>query len=206
MNSSTTTKGEEAPSAARTSGSEPTTASPNRILTGRWFANGAIGLATLEHPFPLVVRDHLVEQELLGSGVVQVVIDDVVAEGGACQGPGLERRDRLTERGREALGLLGGICVALVGRWERQLALDPVEAGCEQGRVGEVRVAVAAGDARLDAERAAVAHHPESRRPVVVRPRDRVARPVHSTVEALVRVDVRCHEQGELSDPGELSG
>src|SRR5580765_3743367 len=38
------------------------------------------GLATLEHPLPLVTRDHLVEQLLLGARVVQVVVDDLVAE------------------------------------------------------------------------------------------------------------------------------
>src|SRR2546421_2758979 len=40
-------------------------------------------LSALEEPLALVVRDHLVEKRLFGSGVVEVVVDHVVAEGGA---------------------------------------------------------------------------------------------------------------------------
>ena len=59
-------------------------------------------LATLVHPFPLVARDYLVEEPLLGAGVVQVVVDDVVAQCAPCERALLERRDRLAQWGKRS--------------------------------------------------------------------------------------------------------
>src|ERR687891_2705220 len=75
------------------------------------------GLATLEHPLALVAGDHLVEEALLGTGVVEVMVDDVLAERGAGHRSALERVDRLPQRVGEALGvrLVG---VAFEGRWQ----------------------------------------------------------------------------------------
>src|SRR5918911_2555666 len=81
------------------------------------------GLATLEHPLPLVARHDLVEEPLLRAGVVQVVVDDLVAERGPRDRAGLERRDRLAQRGGEALRV-GDVGVALQRRRQLELAPD----------------------------------------------------------------------------------
>src|SRR6266851_4709657 len=60
-------------------------------------------LPTLEEPLPLIRRDDLVEQRLLGAGVVQVVVDHVLAERGARHLAFLQRRDRVPQRVRESL-------------------------------------------------------------------------------------------------------
>ena len=53
------------------------------------------GLATLEQPLSFVTRHDLVEQTLFGARVVQVVVDDVVAQRRTGDRPALERLDRL---------------------------------------------------------------------------------------------------------------
>ena len=53
------------------------------------------GLPSLEQPLPFLARDGLIEQPLFDSRVVQVVIDDLVAECRARHRPLLERVDRL---------------------------------------------------------------------------------------------------------------
>src|SRR5919106_190489 len=80
------------------------------------------GLATLEHPLALVAGDPLVEQALFGTRVVEVMVDDVVSEGGSGHRPPLERVDRLPQRVGEALGvrLVG---VAFEGGWQRERVL-----------------------------------------------------------------------------------
>ena len=65
------------------------------------------GLAALEEPLPLVARDDLVKEPLLGTRVVQVVVDDLVAECLARHGTRLERLDCLPERRRHARQALG---------------------------------------------------------------------------------------------------
>src|SRR5262249_3615416 len=60
------------------------------------------GSATLEHPLALVTGDDLVEEPLLRPCVVEVVVDDLVAEDPVRHRPALERRDRIPERMREA--------------------------------------------------------------------------------------------------------
>src|SRR2546429_8922946 len=54
-------------------------------------------LAALEEPLAFVRRHDLVEERLLGPGVVQVVLEDVVAEGGAGHAAALWVADRLTQ-------------------------------------------------------------------------------------------------------------
>src|ERR671918_449693 len=73
--------------------------------------------------------------------------------------------ERLPQRVGEALGvrLVG---VAFEGGRQLQLVLDPVEAGGEQGREGQVRVDVASGDARLRSELLPVADDAEAAGPV----------------------------------------
>src|ERR687891_648882 len=160
------------------------------------------GLATLEHPLALVAGHDLVEEALLGTSVVEVVLDDVVPERSSRHRPALERVDRLAQRVGEALGvrLVG---VAFEGRWQLELVLDPVEAGCEQGREAQVRVDVAAGDARLRAEPLPVADDAEAAGPVVVPPGERRRRPA-SGREALVRVDRRRGENRQLLEARDL--
>src|SRR5436309_14792143 len=103
-----------------------------------------IGLATLEHPLSFVARDRLVEQPLLGARVVQVVVDDLVAEQRACNRPALERCDRVAKRMWEArdVGLVG---VALERRPELEPLLDPPATRAEQRGEGEIRIRVGPG-------------------------------------------------------------
>src|SRR5579863_5245132 len=82
-----------------------------------------IGLATLEHPLPLVARHRLVEQLLLGARVVQIVIDHLVAEELPRDRALFEARDRLPQRMWETLGV-GDVRVALERRPELELLLD----------------------------------------------------------------------------------
>ena len=105
---------------------------------------------------------------LLRARVVQVVVDDLVAERLPRHRAVLERGDRLTQRVWETLR------VRLVGvafEWRRQLelVLDPVEAGDER-REREVRVGVSARDPRFRPQRLAVPDDPEAAGAVVVAP------------------------------------
>src|SRR3954471_12538199 len=97
------------------------------------------GLATLEHPLALIGRHDRVEEPLLGASVVQVVIDDLVAEQMARERPVLEPVDRVAERMREALDV-GLVRVALERGPELEARLDPVEPRGEQRGECEVRV------------------------------------------------------------------
>src|SRR5579862_4509708 len=108
------------------------------------------GLATLEEPLALPGRDDAVEEALLGPAVIQVVLHDLVAERSASDLPGLECCDRVAQRRRKALRVRL-ICVPLERRREFEALLDPVQTRGDQRREGEVRVDVAAGNARLDA-------------------------------------------------------
>src|SRR5581483_4253463 len=154
------------------------------------------GLATLEHPLALVARHRLIEQTLLVARVVQVVVDDLVAEETARDVPALEPVDRVAQRVRKALdvGLVG---VPLERGTELELLLDPVETRTEKRGEREVRVRIGAGDARLGAKRRPVSDDAEAGRPVVVGPRERRRRP-RPGGEALVRVDRRREEDREL--------
>src|SRR2546421_11167062 len=73
--------------------------------------------ATLEHPLPLVARHRLVEQLLLGACVVQVMVDDLVAEHRARNRALLEACDRLAQRMWETFRV-GGVRIPLERRPE----------------------------------------------------------------------------------------
>src|SRR6478672_3461840 len=76
------------------------------------------------HPFP--VGHGGVERGHLDAGVVEVMLDDVVAE--RCTGDlGLgEQRGGLRQRGRQAVRATG-ICIALQRLWKIELLLDAVQ-------------------------------------------------------------------------------
>ena len=61
------------------------------------------GLATLVQPLPLPRRDDPVEERLLGARIVEVVIDDVVAERNSGHPAMIESRYGLAQRRREAI-------------------------------------------------------------------------------------------------------
>src|SRR4051812_27798538 len=125
--------------------------------------------ATLEEALPLPAGDDLVEDALLGAPVVEVVLDDIVTEASARDRARVERGDRLAQRRREALRVRL-VRVPLDRRRRLEPLLDPVEAGGDQRREREVRVHVAAGNARLDPPRLAVPDHAEPAGPVVGSP------------------------------------
>src|SRR5579862_8819068 len=134
------------------------------------------GLATFEHPLPFVARHRLVEQLLFRARVVQIVVDDVVAEEPARDRAVLETLDRVTQCVREALDV-GLVCVALECRPELEPLLDPVETGREQRSKCEVWIRVRSRDARLGPQRRAVADDAVAAGPVVIRPRECRRRP-----------------------------
>ena len=97
-----------------------TSQTPQRTLGSAYAVIPITGrLATLEEPLPLVPGHDAVEQVLLGARVVEVVVDHLVAEAPRAIEP-LERRDRLAQGVREAVGV-GFVGVALERR--RQLEL-----------------------------------------------------------------------------------
>ena len=59
--------------------------------------------ASLEEALPLVASDALVEQPLLVSAVIEVVVDDRVTERRPSHGSLRERRDRIPQRRRTRL-------------------------------------------------------------------------------------------------------
>ena len=155
------------------------------------------GSAALEVPHALPVRHVLVEERLLGARVVQVVVDDLVAERLARDRPRTRARviaSRSVDGNRFASDSYAFPSSAGGGS---SSDLDPVQAGRDDRREGEVRVDVAARDPRLDALRRAVADDAEAARAVVPPPRERRRRPAPGRV-ALVRVDRRREEDGEL--------
>src|SRR5918992_1519679 len=162
------------------------------------------GLPTLEEPFALVAGDDTVEDCLLRSCVVQVVVDDVIAERSTRDRSRLERGYRFAERPGEPLGvrLVG---VALERRRRLEALLDPVQPGRNQCGERQVRVDVTAGNPRLDAQRRPVADDAKSAGTVVVAPGERRRRPGPRR-EALVRVHVRRKEHCELRGTGDPPG
>src|SRR5256885_8704553 len=91
------------------------------------------GLATLVQPLAFVARDDLVEQALLRTRVVEVMVDDVFAERRAGHRSLLERVGRLAERRGKALRVrLVGI--ALERRRHLEPLLDAVEPRRDQRR------------------------------------------------------------------------
>src|SRR5437763_5718868 len=155
------------------------------------------GLATFEEAFTLVTRHDLIVEPLLGVTVVQVVVDDLVAERRARHRPFLERRDRFPQRRGESLRVRL-VSVALERRRQLEPVLDPVETGRDQCGEREIRVHVAAGNPGLDALGGSVPDDAEAARPVVVPPGERRRRPASGRV-ALVRVDGGREKKRELA-------
>src|SRR5688500_17218140 len=110
---------------------------------------GRTGLASLEEALPLVAGDGLVKEPLLRLRVVQVVVDDLVAERLTCHRTSLELVNGLTKRRRNARQIGIRIRVALEHRRRLNPVFEPAQARCEHGCESEVRVRVGAGDARL---------------------------------------------------------
>src|SRR5687768_9417038 len=127
---------------------------------------GRTGLASLEEALPLVAGDGSVKEPLLRLRVVQVVVDDFVAERFACHRTSLELVNGLAKRRRNARQIGIRVRVALEHRRRLDPVLEPVQARCEHGREGEIRVRISTGDARLDAEAVAVPDDAESARAV----------------------------------------
>src|SRR5689334_16166504 len=153
----------------------------------------------------LPVRHRLIERLLLEPRGMQVVVDDTVAERGACDAALLELADRFAERLRD-LGQRGVLVgVALVGLRRLQLARDAMQAGRDRRREGEVRIGVGARDAVLDAKRCALTTQAKATRPVVPARHD-ARRRERAGLVALVRVHARRVEIRELARHRHLAG
>src|SRR6478735_3131262 len=133
------------------------TSSDAEIATSkaRFAAGAATGSGALEVALSFPVGDVPIEQPLLGARVVEVVVDDLVAERGAGDGALFQRVDRVEHRAREAVGARL-VRVSLECGREPQLVLDPVEPGRDDRREREIRIDVASGDPRLHAQRLSV--------------------------------------------------
>ena len=101
---------------------------------------------------------------------MRVVIDDAFAEETARDGAVPKAVGRLTQRSRNALQRCRCVGVAIeAGRW-LDAVFDPVEATRQRGGVGEIRVAVTAGNPTFDSQARAGPDHPEAGRAIVVGP------------------------------------
>src|SRR5262245_4862098 len=99
----------------------------------------------LEHADALVVGDAAVELLLLPLAGVEVVADDVVAEGGAKDLRLVEQDQGVAQRLRDLPDVLALIGIALEGGLEFELVFDAVEAAGQRGGEGEIGVHVRAG-------------------------------------------------------------
>src|SRR5262245_8359128 len=88
----------------------------------------------LEVADQLPVRDRLVERLLLQAPVVEVMLDDLVAEGLACHARALQLAQAFTQRLRDLCKCPVLVRVALVHLRGLELLLDPVKAGSDRGR------------------------------------------------------------------------
>src|SRR5205085_10989724 len=86
------------------------------------------GLATFEQPLSLMARDRFVEEPLLDTAVVGVVIDHLVAERGARNRARLQRGDGVAQSRGKPLSI-GLVRVALERRRQLESLLEAVEAG-----------------------------------------------------------------------------
>src|SRR5215210_2283828 len=214
---SSTGTGKPSPCAAAAIGPRAiASVSPSKVLRTRFSFRLAVegstpagprevpGSAALEQPLTLVAGNDLVEEALLRARIIEVVVDDVVAQRRAGDGAVFQRRDRLAQRMREALGVRF-VRIALESRRQRRVVLDPVQAGRQQRREREVGIDVAAGNPRLRSQRSAVPDDAKAAGAVVVAPGERRGRPAPRRVP-LVRVDRRRDEDRELAQAGDLTG
>src|SRR6185312_12248537 len=173
---------------AQTGASATSSVAETATSSARFAAGPVTGSGPLEIALALPVGDVPIEEPLLGPRVVEVVVDDLVAEGRPGDAALLQRRDRLPQRRREA-----------------QLVLDPVDAGGDHRREREVRVDVAAGNPRLDPKPLSMPDDAKAAGAVVVAPGERRRRPAAGRI-ALVRVDRRREEDRELLRARDLTG
>src|ERR671923_2158481 len=101
----------------------------------------ATRLASLEEPLSFVAGDRLVKEPLFRPRVIQIVVDDVVAEGLTCHRTALELLDRLSKRRGYPRQALVRISVPLEHWRGLDRVLEPVQACRDHGGEGEVRVA-----------------------------------------------------------------
>src|SRR5688572_10566177 len=100
------------------------------LVTHHWFS------CLFEIPSPFPVRDDRIELALFGAEKVQVVLDDVVAEGLARERALLQRSDRFGEVMRNLWQLERAVDVAFERRWRLGFLRNAVEfrgeCGCER--------------------------------------------------------------------------
>ena len=146
---------------------------------------------------PLPVGHAPVEGHPLLAGAVQQVEVDLVAEGLLGDGRGLPQLDGVDEVPGDPGEVVLVVAAAVEGDRRLDLVADAVEPARDRGREGQVRVGVAARDAALDPGAGPVTDLAEAQRPVVDPPADGRRRP-RAGLEALVAVDVRGEQDGEL--------
>src|ERR1044072_2591796 len=101
------------PTTAAHTGVSSTSSEPETTTSNARFARSVVVPSDpLEVPLPFPVRDETVKERLLGARVVEVVVDDLVAERAAGHRPGLERGDCVPHRRWEPLRV-GLVRVAL---------------------------------------------------------------------------------------------
>src|SRR5690606_12584266 len=163
-----------------------------RSSDGAWGSDDSWDTVRASHAFEgaaqFPVGDRGVEGVHLDARHVQVVGDDVGAEGVLGEGAGLPQFGGLAQGGGDVF-VVGGVGVAGAGVGQLKSLLDAVQSGGDHARHGEVRVDVAAGEAVLEAQGGAVAHHAQRAGAVVAPPGDG-GRGEGAGLEPLVGVDV----------------
>jgi hypothetical protein len=168
--------------------------------------SGPGGTGPLEAAGAFPVGDGAVELGLLPASGVDVVVDDVVAEGRAQHRRAVEGLGGGAQRGWDLGQRAVVIGVAAELGAELEPRLDAGEAGGELGGEGEVGVEIGAADPALDPHGGRVgADESEAGGAVVGRP-DRAGRGEGAGDEALVAVDVRGEEDRRLGGVGEQAG
>src|SRR5687767_1441353 len=105
---------------------------------------------------------------MFGRIEMRIVIDDRGAESGTCEGTRAEALGRFLERGGEAGQMPGAVDVADETFRRLGATRDTIESGGERRREREIRVAVGARKAALDAQALIDSHHTKTGSAVVV--------------------------------------
>ena len=108
---------------------------------------------------------------------MRVVLEHLRAEGALRERARREALVRLGERIRHARQVACRVDIADEALGRLDLVGDAVQPRGEGGGEREIRIGVGAGDAALDAQARAFAHHAEAGRAVVVAPREARRRP-----------------------------